>query len=349
LLTTNPTRDGPGLAPGSRWTTRVWEPERRPLRAARRNESASVRRWAEGSKGCRRPTGDRAVRRPGSYGPCGDARREWICPLACACAGGNRGPCGDVCCSAGTYACSRAISFSGGSGAVTPGVSAVSEYNLTFRLAPPTHGECVLLPWTCGTGRHRGDRQTVRVGVPQGQTGMPIRLTTTSDRPGTPENEAERNPTASLWMKACRGYLLRVTFGLPEIHFDGRKIRTQHPCDHRHNSGNMASDLGKQRTRTLRRVSERRALAVGEPGSQPVEKAVDTGRQGRRLPSNGGRNQSARALDEQKAETRGARHLGSQCGMAPSRGRPPASSTGLAASQRTRDAPRKHRNHRRSQ
>ena len=103
------------------------------------------------------------LRRRACCGPCGGARTGWRGRRGCACAGGNRAPCGDDGCSAGRYACSRrSISDSGFRGLSTPsarGSAATSAGTAHPRPAPDAG-----LSWTCGTGRHRVTEQRYALG-----------------------------------------------------------------------------------------------------------------------------------------------------------------------------------------
>ena len=205
LLTTKPTRAG---CPGgwtSRWTTRVRDPQRRPDRAVRRKASLSMSRCAAGSTSV--VAAGAAVRRPGCCGPCGDAPTGSSGRRGCACAGGNRAPCDDDGCSAGTYACSRASLRCSFSWVVhsTGGTRCVRRQSgrrtLALRPAPPTHARepvWVTESWTCGTRRHgvtgqRYARWRIRV-----------KLRTVPQR-------------VRLWMTACRGVSLVVRLRLTEV------------------------------------------------------------------------------------------------------------------------------------
>ena len=98
------------------------------------------------------------VRPTGPCGPCGGGLRGLTGPPACASAGGSRALCAGGGCSAGRYACSRAVSVSEVVRSQGRGLS---------RLAPPTRGISSV------DMRHRStpfDRPTVRRATHQGQT-----------------------------------------------------------------------------------------------------------------------------------------------------------------------------------
>ena len=88
-------------------------PRRRPGARPRggRKAAGQVSRCSAAST--RRPAGARGLRQRGSCGPCGDGRTGWRGRRGCACAAGSRGSCADDGCSAGTCACSRAITPGG--------------------------------------------------------------------------------------------------------------------------------------------------------------------------------------------------------------------------------------------
>ena len=201
LPTTKPTRAGSELSPTSRWTTSLSAPARRPRRAAARNDAGSVRRWARGSNDGGGGPKPRGLRQPGSCGPCGGARKGSRDQRGCACAGGNRAPCDGGGCSAGTYACSRALpSVSDRVTKTRTGVSprlirrAVMDFGWHRPPAPTAASEGPSAPlaeaesaWTCGTGRP---------GRPP--NGTRCEKTGSNQRPSP-----ARDPSNHLWMTGC--------------------------------------------------------------------------------------------------------------------------------------------------
>ena len=122
-------------------------PQRRPERTVARNASLSTSRWCAGSTAWPEQTPGASLRRPGSCGPCGDARTGSSGRRGCACAGGNRAPCDGGGCSAGTYACSR-VCLRCVSGVSTPQpvvacvpTGAGHRRGTALRPAPPTHAQ----------------------------------------------------------------------------------------------------------------------------------------------------------------------------------------------------------------
>jgi hypothetical protein len=89
--------------------------------------------------------------------------------------------------------------------------------------------------WTCGTGRHQvsrslptcSDRPTVRAGFRTGQT-------------------AARLPSASLWMKPCRGRGRLVTFAVTELPRHRRNTSITIRCDLPNTGFHTPADLRKQ-------------------------------------------------------------------------------------------------------
>ena len=159
------------------------------------------------------PRGDRVVnesdvslvRRPGGCGPCGGATPEWRGRRGCASADGNRASCDGDGCSAGTYACSR--DCSPGVGGVTrpvlgPGLGDIGRGGLRpfgWHRPPAANNRSPLMragpgrcPWTCGTGRHRFDRLTVRGAPDKGQTGRCTRAKLAKNRPPSHDGGACR-------------------------------------------------------------------------------------------------------------------------------------------------------------
>ena len=166
----SPTRAGrPGRLVGAAGARRGCRCRCAGPRATTRRRSATagepMRRGQHGRGTAGRAAG---LRRPGSCGPCGDARTGWCARHGCACAAGIRAPCGGGGCSAGTYACSRALS-DGGQGrsrrrsARSPvGVgrrwSRLGSDRGFGRHRPPTRRRAASgrpAAWTCGTRRHR--------------------------------------------------------------------------------------------------------------------------------------------------------------------------------------------------
>ena len=177
LLTTNPTRgpvrpavsvrgDGRGAGPasGCRLAARVriagansrLEVAAGSARGQHRRARRVRNEWTRGSDG------------QAACGPCGGARTGWSGPRGCASAGGNRASCDDDGCSAGTYACSRVdLRVSGSGQDVSDREWCVCRSAGTAHpreTASPGERACGC-PWTCGTGRHRFDRPTVRGAV----------------------------------------------------------------------------------------------------------------------------------------------------------------------------------------
>lgn len=263
LLTTKPTRaDCPG-AWTSRCTTTVREPQRRPARTVTRKASLSMSRCAAGST--RVVAGDAAVRRPGCCDPCGGVPTGSNGQRGCACAGGNRAPCGGGGCSAGTYAYSRAslrccfswiVHSTGGTGAYD---DHSERRTWALRPAPLTHARApggTWESWTCGTRRHgvTGQRYARwRIRVKLG----------TLPRP------------ASLWMTACRG--LHRVVRLRRTTVPGHGVSSTYPGRGWPVSGPLIGGLSC----TLGvRAARRRARSVTQAttkagGSQTVDNSVD--------------------------------------------------------------------------
>ena len=146
-------------------------------------------------RGARAGVEPRGLRPPGSCGPCGDVRTGCCARHGCACAAGIRAPCGGGGCSAGTYACSRALS-DGGQGRsrrrrpdrplATDSAGRGSVKGSGLRPAPPTHAPVERPrdePGRSVDMRHPstpGDRGTVRAASPRRQiatgawTGGPV-------------------------------------------------------------------------------------------------------------------------------------------------------------------------------
>jgi hypothetical protein len=104
------------------------------------------------------------------------------------------------------------------------------------RLAPPTHGKRD----SPVDMRHRstpGDRPTVRVGVPQGQTSA-------TPRP-EPAGRVFHMVRESLWMTGCRGPGTRVRFERPRFPRVLENRRIDKVCDPRHTGRKRAPDLRK--------------------------------------------------------------------------------------------------------
>ncbi len=142
------------------------------------------------------------LRRPGGCDPCDDATPRWRGRRGYASADGNRASCDGDGCSAGTYACSRVCSPVSGVGTrhrSRTGSDGRCCACLFGWHRPPTASSCpprdevrLRLPWTCGTGRLRFDRPTVRAAGQQGQTGP-------SHPPRETADGRARDTLGSLW------------------------------------------------------------------------------------------------------------------------------------------------------
>ncbi len=91
----------------------LWSPGARPRGARRHGALAAPPAGTQqrcSDDGWRTAPVARGLRLRGSCDPCGGGRTGSRDPHGCASAGGNRAPCAGAGCSAGTYACSRALS-----------------------------------------------------------------------------------------------------------------------------------------------------------------------------------------------------------------------------------------------
>ena len=181
-------------------------------------------------RGSRAGVEPRGLRPPVSCGPCGDVRTGCCARHGCACAAGIRAPCGGGGCSAGTYACSRALS-DGGQGRsrrrrpdrplATDSAGRGSVKGSGLRPAPPTHAPVERPrdePGRSVDMRHPstpGDRGTVRAASPRRQiatgawTGGPAAVDihrTTGRRPRVPSGPD------SLWIASCSARATGVMF-----------------------------------------------------------------------------------------------------------------------------------------
>ena len=233
-------------------------PARRPVRIASVNPALLVSRWAA-LDAERMPGRDGRLRPTDSCGPCGDARTGSRDRHACACAGGIRGPCAGDGCSAGTYACSRVISFDGLQGCTGRG-SAVGL--IGWHRSPTTRTSLFV------DMRHRSTPGGREAYLPA-STGQRYAL----------GSERVKPPPDHL-LRACGLRLAASPRGLlpsPSPSFPGTAgpPRSQPGCDARNSVSIPPLTCGNSDRGSTRVAPRAGSSRNRRTGTQPVDKAVD--------------------------------------------------------------------------